>query len=231
MPTLIAAAPKNKSFSFSYSKLKGFEVCPRRYNEVDVKKAWPEPRSEQLAWGDEVHLAMAKALKTGTELPLQFAMYQPWVDKTVRTKGSLLVEDQCKWAITREFKPTAWFGQNVWCRSMADAVKLDGIAALIVDWKTGKSQNVDEVQLILCSLVAFLQFPKIQRIRADFVWLQEDTQTTMVIDRHEAADQWAEIIPRVERLEQATLENNFPPTPNNFCRSYCPVKSCEYNGK
>jgi len=231
MPTLIAAAPKAKSFSFSYSKLKGFEVCPRRYYEVDVKKAWPEPRSEQLAWGDEVHLAMAKALKNGGELPLQFTMYQHWVDKVARTKGELLVEDQCKWAITRRFEPTAWFGQNVWCRSMADATKLDEDVALIVDWKTCKSQNVDEVQLILCSLVAFAQYPKIQKIRADFVWLQEDTQTTMVIDRHEAADQWAEILPRVERLERATMEENFPPTPNNFCRSYCPVKTCEYWGK
>ena len=52
-----------------------------------------------------------------------------------------------------------------------------------------------------------------------------------MIDRHEVADHWAEIIPRVERLQQATVDQNFPPKPNRFCKSWCPVKTCEYWGQ
>ena len=129
--TTTAAKP---SFAFSYSKLKNFEICPRRHNELDNLKAWPEPRSEQLAFGDEVHLAMAAALKTGLPLDPVHAGYQPWIDKVNRTKGTLLVEEQCKWAITREFQPTAWFSKTVWLRTMADVVKLDDNVGLVIDW-------------------------------------------------------------------------------------------------
>lgn len=218
-----------RPFAFSYSKLKNFETCPRRYHELDVKKAWGEARSEQLTWGDAVHAAMAAALKEKKDLSPEFAVYQPWVDKVARTPGDLLVE--CRWAITQEFKPTPWFGKQVWLRSIADAVKLDDQVALIVDWKTGKSSNVDPVQLVLTALVAFIQFPKLQYVRADFVWLEEDDQTTQVIRRDEAGDHWAELLPRVERLKTAVETNNFPPLPNRFCAKWCPVKSCEYHGK
>lgn len=217
------------TFSFSYSKLKNFETCPRRHYEIDVKKAWGEPRSEQLSWGDAVHAAMACALKDSTPLSPQFAVYQPWVDKVASTAGDLLVE--CKWAITREFKPTAWFSKAVWLRVIADAVKMDGEVALIVDWKTGKSANVDQIQLVLTALVMFIHFPQLQCVRADFVWLEEDDKTTQVIWRQEAGDHWTDLLARVERLKDATETNNFPPKPNRFCAKWCPVKSCEFHGK
>jgi hypothetical protein len=227
----VTAAPP-KGFSWSFSRLKAFEDCPRRYYETQVlKNKWPEERSEQLSWGDAVHAAMADSLRTKKPLPLAYRPYQEWIDKVNRTKGEQLIESECRWAITREFKPTAWFANTVWMRSMADVAKVDDIAALIVDWKTGKSKNADEVQLEMMALMAFIHYPSIQRVRADFVWLQEDTNTSIVLDRHEAPDKWAEIMPRVERLQRATEANLFPPKPGNFCRSWCSVKSCEYNGR
>jgi hypothetical protein len=225
-------AVNNPPFAWSYSRLTAFETCPRRYHETQVlKNKWPEPRSAQLDWGDTVHVAMANALRTGTPLPTVFQIFQHWIDKVANTPGELLVEDDCRWAITREFKPVPWFAPTVWLRCIADAVKLDDDAALVVDWKAGKSANADPVQLTLTSLMMLVQFPKLQCVRSDFVWLQEDAQTTQVLYRNEAADQWAEIMPRVELLRQAVETNNFPPRPNRFCRRYCPVKSCEYWGK
>jgi len=219
-----------KEIAFSYSRLKSYEDCPRRYYETQVKRAWPEDRSAQLDWGDAVHKALANALR-GTPLPTEFQIFQSWVDKVNRTPGELLVEEQCKWAITREFKPVPWFAKSVWLRVVADAVKLDSDVALAIDWKTGKSLNADPVQLTLTSLVLLCLFPQLLAVRSDFIWLQEDSQTTQVLYRHEAPDQWAEIIPRAKLLERATREGDFPPKPNRFCAKYCPVKSCEYWGK
>jgi hypothetical protein len=102
---------------------------------------------------------------------------------------------------------------------------------MVIDWKAGKSANVDPVQLLLTSLMMFIQFPKLDRVVSIFAWLKEDHQTRQAVYRDEAADHWAEIMPRVERLRQATLKNNFPPQPGRFCRNWCPVKSCEYNGR
>jgi PD-(D/E)XK nuclease superfamily len=221
-----------KEFAWSFSKLKAFEDCPRRFHETTIlKDKWPEERSEQLEWGDAVHVALAKALKTGEPLPTQFQLYQPWIDKVVRTPGEMLVEDQCKWAINRKFKPVPWFAKDVWLRSVADVVKLDPPAALVVDWKAGKSANGDPIQLILTSLMLLVQFPKIQCVRSDFVWLQEDHQTTQVLYRNEAPDRWAALIPRIKRLQEAVVNEEFPPKPGRFCKRWCPVQSCEFWGK
>jgi hypothetical protein len=217
--------------AWSYSRLHGFEICPRRYYENDIKKAWPKDTSPQLQWGDAVHLAMAKALKTGEPLPTIFRIFQPWIDKVNRTPGELLIEDDARWAINREFVPVPWFAPSVWLRTVADAVKLDYPTALIVDWKAGKSANADPIQLVLTSLMCLLQFPEVACVRSDFVWLQEDSQTTQVLYRNEAPDAWADLLPRVKALQHATATNNFPPRPNRFCANYCNVKSCEYNGQ
>lgn len=216
----------------SFSRLKAYEDCPRRYHETQIlKNKWPEKRSAQLDWGDAVHLAMATALKTGEPLPTVFRLFQKWIDKVNRTPGELLIEDDARWAISRQFVPVPWFAPNVWLRTVADAVKLDYPTALIVDWKAGKSANADPIQLVLTSLMCMVQFPEVQCVRSDFIWLQEDSQTTQVLYRNEAADQWADILPRFKALQRAHADDNFPPKPNRFCRNYCPVRSCEYWGK
>jgi len=223
---------KTKEFNWSYSRLKAHEICPKRYYETQIlKNKWPEARSTHLDWGDAVHVAMATALKNGTPLPTVFRIFQHWIDKINRTPGELLVEEDCKWAITRDYRPVPWFSKNVWLRVIADAVKIDGDVALVVDFKTGKSDNADPVQLILVSLVMLILFPELKAVRSDFLWLNEDSQTTQVVYRNEAADHWAELLPRVQLLEVATRDNHFPPKPNRFCAKWCPVKSCEHWGK
>lgn len=230
--TILAGVKKQApDFAWSYSKLSGYETCPRRVHETQILKNWPEERSAQLELGDDIHAAMAATLQHGTPLPSSFAVFQPWIDRINRTPGELMVEERCKFAITRDFKPTPWFAKNVWLRAIGDAVKLDNDVALVVDFKTGKSSNADTLQLSLVSLVLLATFPKLQCVRADFIFLNEDSQITEVIYRDEMADKWAEIIPRVQKFEAATKNDDFPPKPGYLCKNYCAVKSCEYHGQ
>src|SRR5207344_1051384 len=97
---MLQSATAPKSFSWSYSRLKAFEDCPRRYHETQVKKDWPEEPSQILVFGDAVHKAMAESLRTGTPLPTKFKQFQQWVDKVANTDGEMLVEDECQWAVT-----------------------------------------------------------------------------------------------------------------------------------
>lgn len=228
--TILATTTIKPNFTWSYSSLHDFETCPRRYNE---KKNFPEERSENLIFGDAVHAAMAEALRSGNSLPLAYKSYQHWIDKVNRSAGEILVEDQCRWAIDKNFKSTAWFSKTVWMRTVCDVVKVDlsePAMALVIDWKTGKSINVDELQLTMMALMTFIQFPTLRRVRADFIWLQEDDKTTQIVERAEIADHWAEIMPRVAKLKAAVEEENFPPKPNRLCKKWCPVKSCEFWG-
>ena len=219
------------NFSWSFSRLKGYEDCPRRYHELMVLKRFKEERREHLDEGEAIHRALARSLRQGVGLPKDYEHLQHWVDRLLRTQGELLVEDDCKWAINRNFQPTGYFDRDCWLRGQADAVKLDDVFAMVVDWKNGKSMNADELQLILMALMVFTHYPKVLRVRADFIWLQHDSQTSKVIDRKEMPDYWTEILPRAGRLETAHKSNNFPPTPNRFCRAWCPVSTCQYWGK
>jgi len=223
-----------KPFAWSYSRLKAFETCPRQFHEVTELKNWPEEKSEMQSYGDAVHAALANALRTGKPLPLAYSPYQHWVDKVARTPGELLVESECKWAITKEFKPTTFFSKTAWMRTVADAIKVDlsePATAMVVDWKTGKSRNVDPVQLTMMALMSFIQFPQLLRVQAYFIWLTEDEKTVQTIDKNECADHWAAILPRVARLKKGLETEHFPPLPNFLCKRYCPVRTCEYWGK
>ena len=114
---------------------------------------------------------------------------------------------------------------------MADVVKLNYPAAMVIDWKAGKSANVDPIQNVLLSLMLLIQFPKLDRVVSIFAWLKEDSRTVQRLDRRDAADQWALLMPRVERFRQASELVNFPPQRGRLCRNYCPVKTCEYHGR
>jgi PD-(D/E)XK nuclease superfamily len=220
-----------RQFAGSFSRLKNYEDCPRRYHEVDILKRWPEKKSTMLEEGDAIHAAMAHALKTNTPLPPTWQEHQKWVDKVRCIEGDLLVEKQL--AITRDFQPTAWFSKQAWWRAIVDAAVLDTEhpMACLVDWKWGKSENASPIQLVLSSLVMFAHFPQLQVVHSAFVWLQEDDKTEQTLWRQDAQDQWDLLMPRIQLLEEATLANNFPPKPNRFCKRYCRVATCEYHGK
>ena len=43
---------KPKPFAWSYSRLKNFEVCPKRHFHVDIAKDFREEEGESLVWGN-----------------------------------------------------------------------------------------------------------------------------------------------------------------------------------
>jgi hypothetical protein len=214
------------AFAWSYSRLKNYRTCPKRFYEIDIQKNYKE-ESEQLKWGDEVHKALADACSK--DMPLPTGMdYQKWVGFVRSRPGKLYVEQ--KYAITRDFSPCSFFGPTVWFRSIADVVVLYGRVALIIDWKTGKPIP-DSNQLFLVSQCVFCQFPEVQRVVNQFVWLQTDDITQEIYDRADMAAQWPPLLTQVAELEKATKDLTFPPKPNKLCRSYCPVQSCPFWGK
>lgn len=221
-----------KRFSWSYSKLKNYDTCPRKYNEIDLKKnplfVEPVEPGGPLDWGNRVHQAMKAALEGRAPLPPEMVDYQPWVDRVLAGPGKLFVEQ--KYAITKDFKATQWFAPNVWFRAIGDAVRIDEIVALILDWKTGKVLN-DPIQLMLTAQAIFAHFPAVQKVRSEYVWLQEDCTTHEIFDRNTIHTFWPPIFERVSKLEVATVTENFPPKPSGLCKNHCPVKTCEFYKK
>lgn len=217
-----------KAFAWSYSGLKAFETCARQFHEVQIRKSFKGTKGPELLWGDRVHKAIAATLAENVAIPDEMLLYKPWIEKVRIGPGQLYVEQ--KYALTKEFKPTTYFSSDVWYRGIGDAVRIYGSVALVVDWKTGKVLD-DPVQLLLMALCIFNHFPKVQRVKAVFVWLKYDTQSEQIFTRQEIADSMVGVLDRVHSMKEAYDTDNYPPNPSGLCRKHCPVTSCQYWGK
>ena len=218
-----------KEWAWSFSRKKNYDTCPKKHYEVDIQKNFTDS-TEQLTWGNSVHEALAKACEGKAPLPVTMP-YQKWVDEMKDEPGlpgRLIVEQ--KYAITRDFQPTSYFAGNVWYRGICDVARINGPVALARDWKTGKIKH-DSKQLMLMATLLFVHIPELQRIRTEFVWLQDDCTTPEVWKRATIMREWVGLIPEVNAMEQAYKNMTFPPKPSNLCRKWCPVTSCPYHGK
>jgi hypothetical protein len=173
-----------------------------------------------------------------TPLPRAMEGYEKWVTKLVTSPGNILVEQQL--AIDDNFSATSWFDSDAkkegralpWYRGVADVLKFSpsGIAALAIDWKTGKLTD-DQPQLALLAACIFAHFPKVEKVRTEFVWLAVDAKTRRDFRRQDMAAFWRSIFPRIETIKNAHQTSDYPPKPGYLCRSYCPVTSCPHCGE
>ena len=217
-----------KPFSWSYTKLKNFETCPKRHYHYDVARDVVEPESDALRWGNIVHKILEQRIRDGTELPPVHAPLEKWAKFVLTGPGTVYVEQ--KWAITQDFAPCDWKDRSGWYRTKGDVVKINGPVGVVIDWKTGKILE-DAAQLFLMSACCFYHFPDLQKIRAMFVWLKDDADTRIDITRDQLPKLWNDLWSRIETLKQAAERMEYPPTPNYLCREWCAVTSCPFHGK
>lgn len=215
------------AFSTSYSKIKNYETCPKRYYEIDIAKHFKED-SEALRWGNTLHKALANACSGKVPLPEELKDYQSWIDKVKAGPGELLVEQQ--FAITKDFQPCEWFGPRAWFRGICDVLRINGSVAMALDWKTGKIQH-DSIQLMLMAQCIFTFHPEVKRIGTAFVWLKDNCTTPETFSRDTIRDQWIGVLERIKVLEEASRTMTFEPKPGRLCANWCPVISCPYHGK
>lgn len=223
-------SPIKKPFTWSYSRLKNYEVCPLRHLETDILKNVSEDDedNENLRWGDRVHKTAAARLGEKAPLPPDtHGILDPWVTRLEETPGKILVER--KYAITKSLEPCGYFASNVWFRGIADVLKISGRVALAVDWKTGKIVE-DSVQLALMAQCIFSHHPEIMKLRTEFIWLKEDATTREDFTREDMPALWAMLIPRVEKMRVSHETGEYPATPNRMCGRFCGVKKCGHHG-
>lgn len=219
------------SFSWSFSKLDGFETCPRRHYELSLRRPrkYVEEESEQLKWGNFVHENFAKAITAGTPFPKEMEPYQKWLDAVRTGPGETLVEQ--KFALAKDLTPTEWFGPRCWCRVIVDFLRVAGRVAWALDWKTGRIKEVESGQLMLTAKTIFSFFPQVLRVKTSYVWLQDDVETSEYYDRAGMEGDWRGMLNRVAVYQDAVERNDFPPRPGRLCEKWCPVASCEFHGK
>ncbi len=219
-----------KPFSWSYSKLRNFEACPKQHFHVDLQKDFHRDESDALLHGNLLHKAAAERISKNKPLPTGMEYLEEWIVPIIggtEVNATILVEQ--KLAITKEFDRCEFFDKKAWYRGVADVIKIVGPVALAVDWKTGKIIE-DSVQLGLMAACIFSHFPDVQRIRTEFAWLAHDASSRVDFKREGMAQFWRDLWPRIEALEHAHITTTYPAKQGGLCKRWCPVTSCGYHG-
>lgn len=220
--------PKEKAFSWSYSKLKNYRTCPRRYYDIDVMKTYQEDFSgEHLKWGKEVHTAFEKRVRDGTPFPEGMKHFEGYAIKLVNFPGKKMVEQQL--AIREDLSACEWFAKDTWFRSVADFLGIHKQVALAIDYKTGKVLE-DSEQLALMAECIFSHYPEVQAVRTEFWWLADDCATQEIFRRSDRKVTWGRVLPQVNTLHEAHKTLTFPPRPSGLCKRHCIVLGCPHYG-
>lgn len=228
-----------KPFVGTYSKLKNFETCPKRSYHLDFKQDVPQETTDELDRGNRLHGAMASRIRSDIKLPAEFHYMEQWAAKLseVTTPG-LHVVCEMRLGLSKTLQPTMFMEKNTYWRTVIDYLGLmpSGVEgkmlAHIVDYKTGKPKE-DFDQLALYAMTIFAHFKEVAKIRTTYIWIEYNDTTHEKFVREDMNDIWENILPRVMILEDAYNKGieAFPPKPGGLCKEYCPIRTCEHNGK
>lgn len=220
----------SKAGAWSYSRMKGFETCPKQYYHVTVLKEHPFQETEATRYGTEFHKAAEDFMRDGTPVPERFSFAQPILDALAAKPGDRFCE--LKMGLTADLEACGFFAKDVWFRGIVDLLIIDGDRAFIVDYKTGKSAKyADKGQLELMALSVFKHFPQVKRVKAGLVFVIADAMVKEDYHVDNESEMWTPWVLRYAAMEKAHEANVWNPKPSGLCRKHCPVLECAHNGQ
>ena len=217
---------ENTNLTHSFSSIKMYENCPKRYYHQRITKEVQDTGSDATIYGERVHEALEHRLDKKVELPSESKTYEPLCKSIEGLGGTLQVEQ--KLTLSENLTPTTWWEKDAWLRCILDVLIIFEDEAIVMDWKTGK-RRPDFSQLEMFALQVFSHYPNIKKVKSTFVWLKDLSLDSHTYNRLDADDLWVKLLSKTERINQSLTNNNWPPKPSGLCR-FCPAKNiCEFS--
>lgn len=218
------------TFNWSYSSLKDYLTCPRRYHEIKVLKKYPREETDATRYGTSLHLAAEEYIRDGKPLAPEFVFLQPVLDSLGRKGGRKLCEH--KMGVREDGSPCDFFAEDVWCRGVADLLIVDdeNMTAWVFDYKSGNDKYPDTDQLKLMSLLVFAHFKHIKVVRGGLLFVLKNTAAKYKLDADDADTAWWYFRNNVAKIQSSFETGVWNPKQSGLCRKWCPVKTCEFQG-
>jgi ATP-dependent exoDNAse (exonuclease V) beta subunit len=213
-------------YTWSYSSLKEYTGCPKKYQEVRVLKNYTFQDTPQTIYGKEVHKALEDYVKSNTALAKNYERFKGLVDDLIAISGDKYCEHEM--ALTKEKTPCEFEDPNRWVRGIADLLIVDGDTAFIVDYKTGSNKYPDPKQLKLMALMTFAHFPKVNHVKAGLLFLAHNQFIPEEYKREDIDKLWGHFTTPLMRLSHSYASDTWIANPTPLCK-YCPVKTCDFN--
>ena len=217
------------SIVWSFSSLKTFQQCPKKYYHTKIAKDVVEPDTKATLYGKSAHTVAEEYIRDGTPIPSAFEYMQPTLNILKAIPGEKLCE--VKLGLTKSLEGCDFNAPNVWWHGIADLVIINrgtGIAHS-VDYKTSKNAryaDVKQLDLVACGL--FAKYPKINKVKSALIFtvskefIKADHHREMLLKYVEKPSQ------DVARIEAALENGVWNPISGPLCK-FCSVKQCEYN--
>ena len=217
------------TLTHSFSALKMYENCPRRYMHQRINKEVQDEGSDASKYGERIHEALELRLKDKTPLTDETKKYESLCTaiEQYSQPGELFVEQ--KMTLNKNLTPTEWFAPDAWFRSVLDVLMIheNQKKVFVLDWKTGK-RRPDFTQMEIFALQVFKHYPKVDSVTSALVWLRDYKMDTQVYKREQSNEMWAKIMARINRIYESLEHDTWPPKPSGLC-PWCPAKHiCDY---
>ena len=217
------------NITHSFSALKMYENCPRRYMHQRINKEVQDEGSDASKYGERIHEALELRLRDQSPLTDETKKYESLCAAIEQESedGELFVEQ--KMTLNKNLTPTEWFAPDAWFRSVLDVLMIheNQKKAFVLDWKTGK-RRPDFTQMEIFALQVFKHYPKVDSVTSALVWLGDYKMDTQVYKREQSNEMWAKIMARINRIYESLEHDTWPPKPSGLC-PWCPAKHiCDY---
>ena len=217
------------SIVWSFSSLKTFQQCPKKYYHTKIAKDIVEPDTTATLYGKTALTVAEEYIKDGVPIPKAFAYMQATLDVLKEIPGDKLCE--VKLGLTKNLESCDFNAPNVWWHGIADLVVINRETgtAHSVDYKTSKSAryaDVKQLDLVACGL--FAKFPEIKKVRSALLFVvskefvKAEHYSEMLIKYMESPSK------DVARIEAALDNGVWNPIQGPLCK-FCAVRDCEYN--
>lgn len=217
---------------WSYSSIKMYEQCPKKYYHIRVAK---DVRSEQsvehLLYGNEFHKAAEEYVKGDAPLPEKFRFAKSALDNLKSRPGKALCE--YRMGLTEHLEPCASDAPDVWWVGIADLIILeDDGTARVLDYKTGKSAKyADKGQLELMALAVFKHFPEVKRVKAALFFVVARVFIKEDYHKEDEPRLWAKWLAEYTKMKRSHELGVWNPRTSGLCKKHCEVLSCVHNGR
>jgi CRISPR/Cas system-associated exonuclease Cas4 (RecB family) len=218
--------------AWSYSAIKTYETCPKKYEGERVTKEVKYTDTVHTLYGKELHTAAEEYIRDGKVLDLKFKFIQGYLDKLQAIPGEKFCE--LKLGLKKQdgqLIECDFFDPEVWFRGVADLVIKHGNRATVIDYKTSKSAKyADLKQLALMAACLFVKYPELEKVKAGLLFVTSGEFVRGMYTKDQGLNIFAELHPLLKQREIAYNTGVFNARPNGLCGRWCGVLSCAHNG-
>ena len=208
----------------SYSAIKEFDNCPRKFHQTKVLKIYPQEDTEYTLYGKEVHQACEDYVKEGKPLG-GHVRFKDILDKLIAYPGDKHCEIEM--ALNIDGQAVEFNDDTGVLRGIADLAIVNGATARVIDYKTGSAKYPDPKQLELMALMIFAKFPAVMKVKGALLFLLHDVMIKREFSREQFGELFSHWTTKRDTILMCADQDNWQPNPSGLC-PYCPHKSCEF---